>query len=177
MLRRINSSGKACSSLSSTTPVTERYDVQRALVSRLTRADAGSTSGSKMGRLPGFKNRKPGRDCWTNLIADSTATAPRFCAAGVTVSPLAGEIKKGGGVGYSPERQEYPGIDSDGFYKNEFAFACHRLRDSGMGASEIAEVIADHAQARGKRRTRAQALRYGQRTVLAALRSLRRREQ
>ena len=42
--------------------------VQRDLVARLRgAADPGSVSGDHWGRLPGFRNHKPGRDCWVNL--------------------------------------------------------------------------------------------------------------
>jgi hypothetical protein len=34
-------------------------------------ADAASTSGDHFGRLAGFRNRKPQRDCWVNLLAAS----------------------------------------------------------------------------------------------------------
>lgn len=44
----------------------ERYLAQAALV-RQTGADPGSVSGEHWGRLPGFKNRKPGKENWVNL--------------------------------------------------------------------------------------------------------------
>jgi len=46
----------------------DRTQVQRDLVDRLQgAADPGSISGDHWGRLPGFRNRKPRRNCWVNL--------------------------------------------------------------------------------------------------------------
>ena len=46
----------------------QRGSVQRDLVTRLRgAADPGSVSGDHWGRLPGFRNYKPGRNCWVNL--------------------------------------------------------------------------------------------------------------
>ena len=48
--------------------------IQRDLVDRLDgAADPGSVSGEHWGRLPGFRNRKPERDCWVDLIATTEA--------------------------------------------------------------------------------------------------------
>lgn len=50
----------------------ERFLAQKFLVSRLRGlADSGSLSGDHWGRLPGMRNRKPGRNCWVNLIGQS----------------------------------------------------------------------------------------------------------
>lgn len=50
----------------------QRKIVQQELVKILSskdiNADYGSTAGCKWGRLPGFRNRKPNRDAWTNLL-------------------------------------------------------------------------------------------------------------
>jgi len=55
----------------------DRKIVQVSLV-KLLGADVGSTAGCKWGRLPGFRNRKPDRDAWTNLIAVPDPSLPRF---------------------------------------------------------------------------------------------------
>ncbi len=48
----------------------QRTDVQRSLVKLLgASADSGSIAGCKWGRLPGFRNKKPGKNGWTNLIS------------------------------------------------------------------------------------------------------------
>lgn len=44
----------------------DRYRVQASLAQQVG-ADMGSVSGEHWGRLPGFKNRKPGKDYWVNL--------------------------------------------------------------------------------------------------------------
>lgn len=155
----------------------ERHAIQDELVTRLrrsgSRADKGSTSGVKMGRLPGFRNRKPGRDNWTNLLADTTATAPRYAV----VSPPAARAEESGGRGLpSPDVPSRHTVvrssDGEGGYINEFSFACHRLR-SGWTEDKIIEAIAQQALERKKRPTMAQAFRYARETVEKARRNLR----
>lgn len=52
----------------------QRGHVQRDLVTRLQgAADPGSVSGDHWGRLPGFRNYKPGRNCWVNLCVRTHA--------------------------------------------------------------------------------------------------------
>jgi len=47
-----------------------RFELQRDLVDKCKgAADPGSTSGDHWGRLPSFRNHKPGRNCWVNLLA------------------------------------------------------------------------------------------------------------
>ncbi len=147
----------------------ERFEIQKALAV-MHGGDLGSTAGKKWGRLPGFKNMKPGRmGCWTNFVADTAATArpfrPDLPDKTVLPSPAGHRPANPGGAWATT-----PG-DGTGEFKKEFAFACHHLRD-GLDAGEIARLIADHALRRGKRRTWPEALRYGEKTVAAALRSL-----
>ena len=57
----------------------QRKVIQVELVKLLgVNADVGSTAGCKWGRLPGFRNRKPDRDAWTNLISIPNTTLPKF---------------------------------------------------------------------------------------------------
>lgn len=142
----------------------ERTEIQRDLAARVG-GDAGSIAGSKWGRLPGYRNRKPGRDCWTNFLLDTTNTAPRLAV----VPPRQPEAAQPGGRGLHPSRT--PAADGGG-YAAEFAFACHRLRD-GLDCGEVIRLVADNAMRRGKRSSAAQARKYAERTVAAALRSLR----
>ncbi len=155
----------------------ERHAIQGELVARLRgaeiRADKGSTSGVKMGRLPGFRNRKPGRDNWTNLLADTTATAPRYAV----VSPPSEQAEEPGGRGipdhlHSKSAPGSGGAGGEGGYVSEFAFACHCLRDN-WPEHAIIEAIANHALDRGKQRTPAQARKYAETTVRKARDSLR----
>jgi len=57
-----------------------RYQVQSALARRdfdgSPLADPGSVSGDHYGRLAGFRNRKPTRDCWVNLRLATSNGAP-----------------------------------------------------------------------------------------------------
>jgi len=47
----------------------QRFVIQKNLVKRLNgEADSGSVSGEHWGRLPGFRNHKPGRNCWVNVL-------------------------------------------------------------------------------------------------------------
>lgn len=149
----------------------ERLAIQNDLVARLrlagSRADTGSTSGVKMGRLPGFRNRKPGRDNWTNLLVDTTDTAPRFAV----VSPPFARAEESGGRGIPdhchPTAIHGSGEAGEGGYVNEFSFACRRLRD-GWTEHAVIESIAQHALARGKRRNMAEARKYAEKTVKKA---------
>lgn len=57
--------------------LSERFEVQRVLAMKIG-GDPGSTSGCKFGRLPGFKNRKLGKDFWTQLAALPNSALPKF---------------------------------------------------------------------------------------------------
>lgn len=157
----------------------ERRAIQDMLVRHLRRAairaDDGSTSGVKMGRLPGFRNRKPGKDNWTNLITDTSATAQRF----VAVPPPPVETGEPGGRGIPDHRHATAAngsgeADGEGGYVSEFSFACNCLRD-GWPEHAIISAIAQHALERGKRRTLPQARKYAEVTVRKAAAKLRRR--
>lgn len=156
-------------------PEDERTDIQRDLAERVG-ADPGSVAGSKWGRLPGYRNKKPGRDgCWTNLLLDTTATAPRY----VVVPPPPVETGEPGGRGI-PDHCHATAIhgsgeaDGEGGYVSEFSFACNCLRD-GWPEHAIISAIAQHALERGKRRTLPQARKYAEVTVRKAAAKLRRR--
>lgn len=154
----------------------ERFIIQRALVMLLgpSRADLGSVSGDKWGRLPGFQNRKPGREgAWTNLIIDTVFQAQRY-----NPDPLLHQ--------QSFARPSIPSVNSglnefskfafiapgEGGFRNEFAFACHQLR-LGHGDDEIIRSVAAHAYSRGKRKTAEEAERYARKTLAAARSRLR----
>jgi hypothetical protein len=156
----------------------ERRAIQNDLVARLrlagSRADTGSVSGVKLGRLPGFRNRKPGKSNWTNLLADTTATAPRYAV----VSPPAEQAEETGGRGIPTPAPDVPdrstcrpadrSSDGEGGYIKDFAHACHLLR-AGRPEHEVIATVAERAMRRGKRRTLAQAMQYAQMTVKKAL--------
>lgn len=55
-----------------------QVELVKSYIRRGINADAGSTAGSKWSRLPGFRNRKPNRDCWTNLLSLPDPNLPIF---------------------------------------------------------------------------------------------------
>lgn len=136
----------------------ERGTVQAALVARLRgSADPGSTAGDKWGRLPGFRQRKPGKETWTNLITDSTSQAAVFDPSPYLVHPKpAFSFPLRGGVGYRE--------DGHGGFREEFAFACHCLRRQEQ-EEVIVSKIAKHALTRGKRRSMKQAESYARKLL------------
>ncbi len=155
-----------------TTP--ERFAVQSQLVTLLAgNADPASTAGDKWGRLPGFRNKKPGRDCWTDFINDSTSRARRFDPAHL----LAGGVKQHSspavGVPSSPQGGGVVSLGCGGGSESEreFAFACHSLR-RGEQDESIINKITDRAVARDKRKTVAEARRYAELTVSNARKNL-----
>lgn len=150
--------------------VRERGMVQVALVAKLKgSADPGSVAGDKWGRLPGFRQRKPGKEAWTNLIIDSTGSAPVFDASQylvrATAEALVFSLPSWGGVGLGLKQEA--GIGSGGGFREEFAYACHCLRRH-EAEPEILRKIATHALARGKRRTSDQAYKYAKKLLESA---------
>jgi len=155
----------------------ERGTVQAALVAMLRgNADPCSVAGDKWGRLPGFRQRKPGKDkkAWTNLIVDSTGNALPFDPSPfLTLEPVATLVFSSpswGGVGLDLKQEA--GAGNGGGFREEFAYACHCLRRH-EAESEILNKIARHALARGKRRTTEQAERYAKKLLAAARTRLR----
>jgi len=114
----------------------ERFEVQRVLVKSLGRdADAGSTAGCKFGRLAGFKNRKPGRDFWTNLAALPNQALPKFDPSLIlnSLSPL-GACAPGGGHAAGTNRA------SSSESERDFGHILGRLRYfKSMGLDYITE--------------------------------------
>lgn len=151
----------------------ERGAAQRLLVQRLG-ADLGAAGGGQFGRLPGFRNKKLGRDCWTNLIKDSTSLAAPISSARLLAldgPPPAVINQTGTGEPVAASRPR-PGAGEGCDESNkEFAFACHKVRE-GWARERIEQAIAAHARARGKRRGEAAALAYARATVRAAARAV-----
>jgi len=65
----------------------ERYLAQVKLAKRIG-ADMGSVSGEHWGRLPGFKNRKPGKDGWVNL---RRLSGGQPCSVSLGLNGIAGQ--------------------------------------------------------------------------------------
>jgi hypothetical protein len=144
----------------------ERAEVQGHLA-RLVSADPGSTAGDKWGRLPGFTNRKLGKSGqWTNLLADTTESAPRYAPDLRASSP---PPREGEGVvaSPSPRRACTDGSDTDNSVL-EFAYACHALR-AGVDPDAVTAQIVARVAASGRKKNHD----YAMRTVAAAMSKLR----
>ena len=168
-----------CRLLSSQTLDTKsRRQVQSALVNLLNargdHADLASTAGDKWGRLPGFRNRKPGRDCWTNLMLDTTTTSLKF-------DPTPYLSPHGGACASSVLEQKRTPVasstltsavsDSD----REFGWALNRLKffhQKGFNVAAEAEVIRLRLIKNAIQRDKRNPEDYARRTIAAALRAL-----
>ena len=161
----------------------ERTQAQRVLCAHL-HGDPGSIAGDKWGRLPGFKNQKPGRDCWTNLLRRDLAGRPvsatallahAIAAPAVASAPAAPALLPSAlpGRGCVPSGQGSPsalrahgarpvagqsGRSGDRSAKH-FAYACHALR-RGEDPALIARKVADRALQDGKRGNETAAMAY-----------------
>ncbi len=158
----------------------QRSHVQSELVKLLNQsgahADGGSTAGDKWGRLAGFRNRKPGRDCWTNLVMDTTMTAPKF-------DPAPFLFPQGGACAVLASSPEHPRSQflsatrssAKSESETEFGWILGRLRffqskgfELGREIVRLQQLLERQAEERGKRNPRD----YSQRTILAARRVL-----
>ncbi|MGE0106624.1 MAG: DNA-primase RepB domain-containing protein [Thiomonas sp.] len=169
----------------------DRTTITQVLASRLG-GDPGAANGSQFGRLAGFKQRKAGKEGWTNLLADTTRTRTPWPSAALLALALSGsspacptEVPCGAAppapLPLSPDRAGHQApiragqgastSTSGDESAREFAFACHRLR-AGWTPERIEHAIAARAQARGKRSGDPQALRYARATVAKALRAV-----
>ena len=69
-------------------------------------ADQGSVSGEHWGRLAGFRNRKPSRDCWVNLLRASRGLPPyRISDIRLTAEASASFSPTSGGAWQSPPQR------------------------------------------------------------------------
>ncbi len=144
----------------------ERGAVQRSLAQRLN-ADPGATGGGQFGRLPGFKNQKPGRGNWTNLLVDSTSKVNPLPCARLLAPPGQPAQPMAAMPACSQSQTASSGASSGDGSAREFAFACHRLR-AGWPTQRVEQAVAEHALARGKRCSEAAAMAYARATVSAA---------
>ena len=174
----------------------ERTTAQRALCAYLG-GDVGSIAGDKWGRLPGFRNVKPGRaGCWTNLLRHDLAARPVSAAAllaqaqtiatpavasAPALDPLPSALLGRGCValgqgspraapaagGARPQAGRSALSDRPDRSARHFAFACHALR-RGENPAAITRKIADRAMQDGKRPDEASAMAYALGVVAAA---------
>ena len=154
----------------------ERTTAQRALCAYLG-GDVGSIAGDKWGRLPGFRNVKPGRaGCWTNLLHhDLAARRVNVSAllAAPAFDPLSAALPGGGCVpsgqgspraapaagGARPRAGRSVISDRADRSAQHFAYACHALR-RGEDPALIARRVADRALQDGKRGNETAAMAY-----------------
>lgn len=148
----------------------QRQNVARALILTIGCGDLGAISEPRWGRLPGFRQRKPGKakQGWTNLLVLSTGQAldptPYLSSSASPPQPETTE-QTGGACPNTVAR--LPAADGERTFEREFCFACHRLR-AGWTPDRVIEAVADHALARGKRYTTAGARQYAVHTVRKA---------
>jgi hypothetical protein len=149
---------------------TERATVQRSLVARVG-ADPMSASGDHFGRAVGFRNRKRGRDdfCVRVLLATNGAALdpdPHLVEASSPSRPIGAARAVFTGLGSGEAKSE-----SEREYRYCLArlgWAKSRGRDPVGEFAYLVGNIADRAVERGKRKTRADALVYAEKTVLRA---------
>ncbi len=139
-----------------------RFVTQKSLVERLNgEADPGSVSGEHWGRLPGFRNRKPGRNCWVNLLILSQG--PSCHPADVTVH-ISNQGKRGE-VLLSPENQAAAKMDHS---TREWGWVMGSL-ENGVSPRQVLASLIERAQAR---RGHKDGIRYACYTVEKACRIL-----
>lgn len=132
----------------------ERLGVQRCLAERIG-ADLGSTSGEHFGRLPGFRDRKPGRDGWVNLM--TLSHGPAF-----DPEPVLSSLPAGGVLHEEVNQRDKLDTGRDES-RVEWGWTLHALR-SGMAVDVVQQRLAERAASRGK----SGAMGYAARTVTKA---------
>ncbi len=139
--------------LSKTLLERERYEAQCYLVNRLKgQADAGSVSGEHWGRMPGFRNWKPSRNCWVNL---------RVLSKKRLWNPIFAESTTQNRCYKTKNRQ----IDHS---RNEWGWVMGAL-ENGMSPHEVVTRLKDRAM---NRRGERDATRYASLTVRKACQKL-----
>ena len=131
-----------------------------------TLADAASVSGDHWGRLAGFRNRKPSRDCWVNLVRASH-DLPALPASAVLAETPHAPISPttGGSVVICPASPADRRASSES--EREWAAVMVRL-ERGESPSEVESWLTERA---GPRRG-VDAARYAHHTVAKAYRTV-----
>ena len=149
----------------------ERATVQRSLASMIC-ADPMSVSGDHFGRAPGYCNRKRGRDNFVVRVLGVSGGAaldptPHLAEAPALPAPA------GRRAVFTPSPLGVGGAKSES--EREYRYALARLdwakrrgRDPSGEFAYLVGNIADRAVERGKRKSRAEALVYAEKTVLRA---------
>lgn len=140
----------------------QRFETQTELVERLNgEADPGSVSGEHWGRLPGFRNRKPRRDCWVNLLMLSHGPS---CNPPEVATHRSNQRKKRE-VCHSSDNLEGTKIDHS---RMEWGWVMGSL-ENGVSPQQVLASLSERAQAR---RGQKDGVRYARYTVKNACRIL-----
>lgn len=157
----------------------ERHYVQRSLC-LLAGADPGSTSGEHLGRAPGFRNRKPGREDFLVRVLSASAGQRLDPAPYLSTAPLPDPpgsdlpARRAGACVFTAVASEAR-TESEREFRYalaRFAWARRAGRDPRGEIRFLITNIADRARRRGKRRTHEQAAEYARRTVEEAARHM-----
>lgn len=116
----------------------DRYRAQSELAKKIG-ADMGSVSGEHWGRLPGFKNRKPGKDNWVNLRR-LTSVQPYPATAHVV-----GEIKQD--VEKTTRKTQATQTDEQDASEVEWKFVRSAL-EAGVAPSIVYQRLLEHCASR-----------------------------
>ncbi len=166
--------------------MSDRTVAQRALRKHLA-GDPGSIAGDKWSRLPGYRNVKPGRDCWTNLLRHGLTACPVSaaallaqaqavpgCGSAPALAPLTSALGQGrcgqgqgspaGRAAAGGARPEAGPADHAGGSKIDFAWACAQIR-AGADPQSIIGAITAAALGRKKRSNEAGCMEYAERTI------------
>ena len=137
----------------------ERTRVQQDLVTRLQgAADPGSVSGDHWGRLPGFRNHKPHRNCWVNL--HTTSKARPYLPSPITSTPT-NAVRTSSRLFPQPE-------DGPDMSRLEWGWVRGCL-ESGIPSQWVLQQLIARARSR---RGESDAIRYARYTVQKACRLL-----
>ena len=150
----------------------ERATVQRSLVLKVG-ADPMSASGDHFGRAAGYCNRKKGRNDFVVRVlmaTNGTALDPTPHLAEAPALPAPG----GWRAVFTPSPLGVGGAKSES--ENEYRYCLARLdwakrrgRDPAGEMDYLVGNIADRAVERGKRKSRAEAIAYAEKTVARAM--------
>jgi len=147
----------------------QRTEVQRSLVKLLgASADSGSIAGCKWGRLPGFRNKKLGKNGWTNLISVPDESLKKF-----DPSPYLNKLSPPLGVCVSRSVTNQTASSGDDQSRRDFGYIRGRLlyfKDMGYNLHEESSKLEAGLVVSSSRKR--DPVDYARRTVQAVLRTI-----
>lgn len=149
--------------------VDQRKHLERSLVNTHS-SDASAADGVHFGRLPGFKNWKPGRNaCWINFLGESkgkSIVANLLVKSGASAPsiPLGGKANLGLRTTHGDTPLVANAQQESDPARHEFGWAVNAFRRGFSQADVLAEILA-----RANSRKKAGATSYAERTVGRAL--------